>query len=353
MRLSKSPSYRGFLFFAALVSVLLASSCARWRSSKQEVWARVDGTPIYRSQVEAAYRRREPVLPGADKAERTLSFKLNILNELIDRQILLERATQQQITVSDKEVDARLAQIRSPYSDDDFRKELARQGLTSDDLRQQIRNELTIQKLIQKEITSRVVVTQEEIASYYARNKADFNVPQTEYHLAQILVTPVPDPQIRNLLNDDARNPNEAQRKIKALYALLRSGEDFAKVAEQFSEDPRTAQGGGDMGFIPESSLNSDRVVSKALKSLRPGQFSGILRDRNGFRIIKLLGKIPAGQRQLSDPQVQNSIRQTLSSEKAEVLKSAYIENLRNQAHVVDYLAQRIVEAAGSAKDIR
>ncbi len=353
MRSLKSSSHRCLLFFAAFVGVLWASSCAHWRSSKQEVWARVDGTPIYRSQVEAVYRQRGPALPGPDKPGQNLTFQLNILNELIDQQILLERATQQQITISDKEVDARLAQIRSPYSDDDFHKELARQGLTPDNLRQQVRNELTIQKLIQKEITSRIVVTESEIADYYAHNKADFNVPQTEYHLAQILVTPVPDPQIRNLLNDDARNPNEAQRKIKALYALLRSGEDFAKVAEQFSEDPRTAQGGGDMGFIPESSLNSDRVVSKALKSLKPGQFSGILRDRKGFRIIKLLGKIQAGQRQLSDPQVQNSIRQTLSNEKAEVLKSAYIENLRNQAHVVDYLAQRIVEAAGSAKDVQ
>lgn len=337
------------LLAAAFAGVALTSSCSRHGSSQREVWARVDGTPIYRDQAEAVYRRRMAVLPGADKPEQALSFQLNILNELIDHQILLERATQLQITVSDQEVDARLVQIRNPYSDADFQNQLAKQGLTLSQLRQQIRDEITIQKLVQKEITSHVTVTKDEIAQYYERNKADFNVPQTEYHLAQILVTPVPDPQVRNLMNDDARNARDAERKIKALKALLETGESFAKVAEQYSEDPHTAPGGGDMGFIPESSFSSDRGMAKALKSLKPGQISGIVHDRTGFRIFKLLGKEEAGQRSLSDEQVQKTIQKTLSDEKEEVFKAAYVETLRNQAHVVDYLAQGIVKDDGSS----
>src|SRR5579875_2482696 len=100
MRSLKSASHLFLLFFASFVGVLWASSCAHWRSSKQEVWARVDGTPIYRSQVEAVYRQRGPALPGPAKPGQNLTFQLNILNELIDQQILLERATQQQITIS-------------------------------------------------------------------------------------------------------------------------------------------------------------------------------------------------------------------------------------------------------------
>ncbi|HLI30150.1 MAG TPA: SurA N-terminal domain-containing protein [Terriglobia bacterium] len=337
---------------AAILGALAALSCSRSGSGSKAVWAFVDGTPIYAGQVEAEYRRRLATLPDAAKSEQALSFKLSILNELIDRQLLLERARSLQITVPDSEVETRLNQIRSPYSDQDFRKRLADQHLTVGALRRRVQEDLILQKLVQQEITSRVVVTPQEISDYYARNKSDFKVLQAEVHLAQILVTPVKDPLVRNLMNDDARNVTEAQRKIRALYALLRSGEDFAKVAQEYSEDPRTAPGGGDMGFVPVSSFASDRIVRNALKPLKAGQFTGILRDGANFRIIKLLGRVPAGQRPLSDPQVAGSIRQTLTNEKEEVLKAAMIEDLRNRAHVQDNLAEEIVKDAGSAQAI-
>ncbi len=347
-----SRNLRLLALAAAVIGALGAFSCSHNGSGRGEAWASVDGTPIYAGQVEAEYRSRMAMLPDAAKTEQALSFKLSILNELIDRQLLLERARALQITVSDSEVETRLNQIRSPYSDQDFRKRLASQHFTIAALRRRVREDLILQKLVQREIASRVVVTPQEVSDYYARNKADFKVLQAEVHLAQILVTPVKDPLVRNLMNDDARNASEAQRKIRALYALLRSGEDFAKVAQEYSEDPRTAPGGGDMGFVPVASFASDRVVRGALKSLKAGQFTGILRDRGNFRIIKLLGRVSAGQRPLSDPEVASSIRQTLTNEKEEVLKAATIEDLRNRAHVTDNLAEEIMKGAGAAQAI-
>lgn len=352
-RRPNSRNLRFLLSAAALTGTLAAFSCSRSGSGRRKVWALVDGTPIYGDQVENEYQRRVASLPGAAKTEQALSFKLSILNELIDRQILLERARRLQITISDRDVQARLNQVRSPYSDQNFRKRLAGQYLTVAGLSRRIREDLILQKFVQQEITTRVQITPQEISDYYTRNKSDFNVLQAEVHLAQILVTPVPDPLIRNLMNDDARNGIAARRKIHALYKLLQSGEDFAKVAEEYSEDPRTAPGGGDMGFVPISSFASNRVIWQALKSLKTGQFTGILRDHNGFRIIKLLGLVPAGQRPLSDPEVESSIRKTLTTEKEEVLKAATIEDLRNRAHVTDNLAQEIVKTAGSAQSIR
>lgn len=350
--LNRQKSFReGRSLWLLLAAVaILPLSCARVRrDAGREVWAKVDGVPIYRDQVEALYRRRMAILPGRGKPEQALSFKLSLLNELIDNQILLDRAAHAEVTISDPEVDERLAQIRSPYSGPDFNAELRKQGLTPAELRQQVRDNLIIRKLVQQEIDSRVTVTQQEIAAYYAHNKANFTVPQTEYHLAQILVTPVSDPQIQNLMNDDARNEKEAERKIHSLYAQLRSGEAFAKIAEEYSEDPRTAQGGGDMGFIPASSLATDPLLQRAVSQLKPGQFTGILRDQAGFRIVKLLGRVEAGEHPLSDPQVENSIRKTLTDEKEELLKAAYVEKLRDAAHVVNYLALEIVQNGGDA----
>ncbi len=341
---------RPFFLAAAVLGTLGAVSCSRHRSTRREAWASVNGAPIYADQVEAEYQRRAASLPDSAKPEQALSFKLAILNGLIDRELLLERAQTLHITVSPSEIDSRLNAIRNPYSDQDFLKRLAAQHLTIAGLQRQIREDLILQKLIQQEITARVQVTPQEIADYYARNKADFSVPQAEVHLAQILVTPAADPLVRNLMHDDARNLSEATRKIHALYALLRAGEDFAKVAEEYSEDPRTSPGGGDMGFVPVASFASDRAVLQALKPLKVGQYTGILHDRAGFRIIELLGRVPAGQRPLSDPEVEASIRKTLTDEKEEVLKAAYIEDLRNRARVKNNLAEQIVKGAGSAQ---
>ncbi|MGH9469483.1 MAG: SurA N-terminal domain-containing protein, partial [Terriglobia bacterium] len=229
------------LFAALALAIAFTLSCKR-QPSGGEVWARVDGHPIYREQADSIYRQRIDMLPGENKPEQALSFKLNILNELIDNQILLDEAERMEITVSDQEMDARLGQLRSPDSGRNFSRELAKQGLTPRVFRQQVREDIEIQKLIQREIGARVSVSAQEIADYYAHNKANFTVPQTEYHLAQILVTPTPG-DVHNLMNDDATNERQARRKIRALYAQLRAGEGFAKVAEEYSEDPRTAKG--------------------------------------------------------------------------------------------------------------
>jgi len=330
---------------AALVLSLLAGicGCRRKGASGREVWAEVDGKPIYRDQVERYYRSRVAAGSETGSPEQALSFKLNILNELINNQILVAHASCSKITAPEAEVDTKVAELQSPYSKEEFQKKLADQGLDPASLRDEIRQSLIITKLINKEVVSRLAVTDREIAEYFERNKATFNVPETQYHLAQIAVTPTAEPQVHNTKNDDAKNPQAAERKITALYARLRSGEDFATVAQEYSEDVRTASGGGDMGFIPVSALSSTPQLKQLVNSLRPGQISGILRTPNAYHIFKLLGREEAGQRELSDPKVQSAIRQTLMNEKEQLLQAAYLEVLRDRAEVVNYLAQQIV----------
>lgn len=312
------------------------------------MWAEVDGTPIYRDQVERYYRGRMAQVTEAASTEQVLSVKLNVLNELINNQILLVHASRAQIAVSAGEVDKRLAQLQGPYSKEEFQKKVSEQGLQWDELREEVRKNLSIEKLINKEITSRVTVTDADIANYYERNKSNFNVPEREYHVAQIEVTPQRDPQVRNLRKDDAKNMVEAERKIRALYAQVRDGADFAAVAQAYSEDPKTASGGGDMGFIPASGLESHPLLKRAIGPLKVGEISGIVRTEEGFHIFKLLAREDPGQHPLSEPQVQSSVRQTLANEKEELLKAAYIEDLRNRAKVVNYLAQQVVANGGT-----
>lgn len=332
----------GFLIFVL--------ACRPERSHDPEVWTEVDGEPIVRQEVERYYRNRMATGSDAGSPEQALSFKLNLLDELINNQILVAHAARMRITVSEAEVDTKMAELQSPYSKEEFQQKLRAQGLEAGDLRQEVKRSLIINKLVNKEISARIAVTDEEIAEYFERNKAQFNIPETQYHLLQIEVTPSPDPEVRNLKNDDAKTATAAQRKILALHARVRSGEDFATVAQEYSEDPRTAAGGGDMGFLPASAMDSNPRLKQLVVALKVGETSGIIQTATGYHLIKLLGREEAGQRRLSDPQVQSAIRRSLMAAKEQLLKAAFIENLRNRAQVVNYLAERIVEAGGNPK---
>jgi len=315
------------------------------------VWATVDGAPIYRDQVERFYRSHTPDSATAPSPQEALSQKLNILGELINNQILLAHAAHAQITVSEAEVDTQAAKLKSPYSEEEFQKKLNEQGLTPADFREQVRDGIIINKLINKEIASRITVTDAEISDYYDHNKASFDAPETEYHLAQIEVTPFSGPPAHK--DDEAKNIIASERKIEALYARLQRGDDFGAVAQQYSEDAKTAPGGGDMGFIPASSLSSNPQLKQAITSLKVGEISGIFRTPSGFHIIKLLGRADPGQMKLSNPQVESTIRRTLMSEKEELLKAAYIEELRDHAKVVNSLAEQITAVGPDVKSIQ
>jgi peptidyl-prolyl cis-trans isomerase SurA len=332
--------------FALLAGLATLPGCGERKSAPgMEVWAEVDGQPIYREQVERLYRSRTTQGTDAVTPEEAASFKLNILNELINNQILVTHASHSRVTAPESEIDAKVGELKSPYSPEEFQKKLAEQGMDNDALRNQIRENLIITKLINKDIISHISVSDAEIAAYYQKNKANFNVSETTYHIAQIQVTPRPDAEVRNLKNDDAKTPAAAEHKVRALYEGLMHGEDFGTVAQEYSEDPSTAAGGGDMGFIPASGLNA--ALKQVVNSLKVGQVSPIIRSDIGYHIFKLLGVEEAGQHTLTDLRVQSAIRQTLNNEKEQLLKAAYIESLRNRAKVVNHLAEDVVRAGG------
>ena len=137
----------------------------------------------------------------------------------------------------------------------------------------------------------------------------------------------------------------------------LDSGEDFASVAMNFSEQPETAQNGGDLGFIPESSLKSDKAAFDAISKLKPGQYTTVLivADPNshqvfGYRVVRLISKEAAGQRELQDPRVQQAIREQLRDRREQLLKAAYYEVIRDEAKVENFFAEDILKKAGTLK---
>ncbi|HEY0162576.1 MAG TPA: SurA N-terminal domain-containing protein [Edaphobacter sp.] len=335
---------------AALALVVALAGCNHTHNA--DVMAMVNGKAIMKADLDKAYQaqlgenQQQQQHPTREQAD---SLRLQVLRQLIDEEIVEQRAVKMNLTASNEEVDAKLAEMKAPYSDDQFNQRLKEGNHTLDDVKHDIRRNLTFNKLLSKEIESKITVTDADVANYYSAHKSEFNLPEVQYHLAQIQVTSIPSDQPGNLQNSKAMNDTDAKKKILALKSRLDSGEDFATLAMNFSERPDTSSSGGDIGFVSESQMKADPAVYNAIMKLKAGQATEILpmldaqtKRPAGYAIYKLISREPAGQRELSDPPVQQAIRQQLREARNQLLKSAYLEMLRDQAKVENYFAEQI-----------
>ena len=317
--------------------------------------ATVNGKDISRSDLDKAYngymsnQGEAPQAPGPEQAN---IVRLNLLRQIIDEEILDQRAAKLNLAASDEDVNAKLTELKVSYTQEEFEKKLKQQSMTLDDLKQQIRRQLTSTKLINKEIESKINITDADITTYYNTHKSEYNVIEPNYHLAWIVVTngqqQASVPNARNITDADAR------KKIQSVRSSLTTGQDFGTLAVNFSEDPNTNSNAGDMGFIAESQLRQrDPATFAAIEKLKPGQVTDVLpvyggagpaQHAIGYAIYKLMSREPAGQRELNNPSVQQAIRQGLRESHAQLLRQAYVEMLRDDAKVRNYFAEHILK---------
>ena len=330
------------LAFAACTLVLSLAGCKK--SPSADVAASVNNRVITYAELDKAFQSQFTGSSESSSEDQVMVQKLEVLRNLIDNEIMLQRAEKMGLMAVDSDVDAKFNEMKAPYTKEGFEKELQSRKMTAEDLKSQLRRDLSIQKLFNKEITSHIAISDADVTDFYNRNKSEFNLAEPRLHIAQILVTPKPDPNAHNLKNDKARTPEEAKRKVDALEARLKSGEDFGALAQNYSEDPNTAQNGGDLGYVPESAFNNaSSELRRVLMNLKPGEISPALPSADGYHILKVISREPSGQRELTDPRVQQTIRETLINRKDQMLRAAYYEVARNEAKVVNYLARSIV----------
>jgi peptidyl-prolyl cis-trans isomerase SurA len=348
-----SRVHRSLVLLAGLFAAGVACST---RQVGSDVAASVNGHQIYISELEKYYQNQTSGSGQQPTGEQATSLHLSILRELIDNQIIMGRAEKLGLLATDDEVGRKLNDLKSPYSKEEFEARLKEKKITEDDFKRDLRRSLTVDKVLNKEISSKINVSDQDIAKYYNAHKSEFNLIEPQYHLAQIFVTTAPGPQVHNLKNDKAQSEAEARKKIQTLANRLDSGEDFGTLAMNYSEDSETSANGGDLGFTPESSLrNTDPTTRELVTKLKPGQYSPIITVINpttkqlvGFRIVKVLAKEPAGQRELADPRVKITIRSQLQERREQLLKAAYYEVLRDQARVENYYSQRVLDSNGT-----
>ena len=337
------------------VAVLALSGCHPQHAA--DVVATVNGHPIMRADMDKAYKEQLGDSPQGPLApEQADSLRLNLLSQLISEETIQQRAAKMNLTATPEEVDAKLNEMKQPYTEDEFNRRLAEHHTTVDEVKRDLRRSLTVNKLLNKEINSKITVSDADISSYFGAHKSEFNNIETQYRIAQILVTDAPAPHVGNLQNSKATNDTEARKKIQALKNRVDSGEDFGSIAMNFSENPTTSPNGGDMGTLPESQLKASAgPLFNLISAMKPGQTTDIIpfpdpadptgKRIGGYAIFQLISKDPAGQHDLSEPQVQQRIRQGLRDVRSQLLKNAYFEMLRDQAKVENFFAEEIFKA--------
>ena len=227
---------RLLVVLAAGAAALSLASCKH--TPPANVAAEVNGHAITLAELDKTYQSNAQQAEGASE-DQIMAQKIDLLSSMITQEIMLQRAEKLGLAAVDADVDAEISKMRAPYTKEEFEKQLSAQHMTLNDLKAKVRSKLTVDKLVNKEITSKITITDADITSFYNANKASFNPPEPTTHIAQILVTPFPDPNVRNLKNSKAQNEKEARAKIEGLAAQLRQGVDFGTLAQNYSEDPQ------------------------------------------------------------------------------------------------------------------
>jgi peptidyl-prolyl cis-trans isomerase SurA len=320
-----------------LILGAVAAGCKPGRDA--DAAATVNGRAIALAEVDRACEREETQTAQIPLSQQRDLCRLSALDRLIDDEILQQQAEKLKIAATEDDIDSKLIELKALSTSEEFDEHLKRQGVTLQEFRREVGRTQSQERLFNKEINSKITVTDADIAGYYHAHLSEFDLPELCFRLARIVVNANPDPA-------------KAVRKAESLIDMLQSGENFATVAEQFSEDPETANSGGEMPLVTESALKGNPEVYGAIVSRHPGQFTQpiALRERPGstavssYVIVKFLETETGGQHNLDDPRVQQSIRVGLRQRRAQLLRVAYLESLRNGARVQNYLAEDFFE---------
>jgi peptidyl-prolyl cis-trans isomerase SurA len=332
-------------------STSTSSSTPAAATASADTWAVVNGHQITRDDVDKAYRRSSDPSQKLSE-EETLTAKLGLLNDLIVQEILLAKAAALKLEVSQADLDTAYNNAKKNLSDEAYQQELTRRTLSPADMRDGLRRELLTQKVLEQEVGSKITVTDKEINDFFAANRAQFNIAEESYHIAQIVITPVREQQITNGTGDDAATPQAAVAKVKMLMERLKAGASFRDLAIGYSEDAESAPRGGDLGLLPISRLKqAPPPLRDAVLNKQPGSVN-VASGGGAYTLVLVVAHEPAGQRDLTTPGMKERITDTLRGRREQLLRLAYLTAARTDAKVENLIARRLIAAKGTVPSL-
>lgn len=269
-----------------------------------------------------AYRLKAMEHNPADEKKILYSLREKILNQLINDHLTNQKAEQFQLTVTEAEINAAIERIKKSnyHTDEDFRKILAQEGLTVEEYRNDLKEQILRARIVDYEVKSKVVITKEDIELYYKKNSEQY-LGQKKYHLRNIIMRP-------SSFADEEDSP-ALLSKMQNLLTRFKQGESFYNLARLNTQSP-FAEEGGDLGFFKLDDLAP--AIQDALKGLKPGECTSVLDTEQGLQIfyIEAIDKIPG--RSLED--TSEEIQKILYDEAIDKRFKVWIKNMRAKSHI-------------------
>jgi len=320
----------------ALLLFLLLIAVPSFAADKviEEIVARVNNQIITRSEylrseeeLRKEAQQQDPV--NADKivAERDK----DVLRDLIDQQLLLEKGKELGIT-ADTELVKKLDQMRKDMnleSMEDLERAAQAQGVSFEDFKQNMRNQIITQEVIGREVGSRISsnISKDEEQQFYEAHKSDLDQPE-QIRLSEILVST---DKKANDSRDDAQIIQAAQDKANGLLEEIKKGTKFDDVAKKDSDGPSAAQG-GDLGYFKRGTLAKE--LEDKTFAMKPGEVSDVIRTKQGFIILKVTEHRDAGVPPFN--QIEPRIQEAVYMQKLQPALREYLTKLREDAFI-DY----------------
>ncbi|HPM42611.1 MAG TPA: peptidylprolyl isomerase [Candidatus Omnitrophota bacterium] len=267
--------------------------------------------PVY-ARYKAAYKDQRELVKKMEEARQ------KIVEQLIEDKLILSEAKRLNIEIDEKEVEARIRQVEKQFaSKNAFTRALMEQHLSVKELKNKYREQMMVKKIIDSKIGSRVIITPVEVHAYYNSHISDFTQPA--------------EAKIRNILIKikDESDIQRAAGLAKEIEDKLKAGEDFASLAQSYSEGPAASEGGL-MGTIRKGDMMPELEAS--IFSLKEGDISGIVQSPLGYHIFKIEEMKP--QRTLSDSEAYKEIEELLFRDKIKQKIKGWVDSLRKNAYI-------------------
>ena len=256
--------------------------------------------------------------------EREALFKVrsDLLNRLIDQTLTDQAVKKNKIEVTEKEIDATIERIKASRSltDEDLRAGLTKQGLTMEEYRKNIKQQLLRNILVNREVKSKIVITEDEIKKYYEAHNEKY-AGETKYHIWNISI------RLPEFAGESTKKT--ALEKMESVATKLKQGESFELLAAQKPDSPMEPEG-ADLGLYRVDELSEQ--LQKIVQDMKAGDFSSVLSTDMGYQIIYLQKIIKTAAKSLAD--VKDEIQQTLYDEAVDNRFQAWLKNLRQKSHI-------------------
>lgn len=287
-----------------------------------EIVARVNGEAINGAELERAVKALEGRAGGPVPADQRDRVFRGVLDDMIGYKLLIQEAKARKIAVPDAEIEAQIAQIRSQFpTQQQFEQALAAQKLTLEDVREDARSEMSVEKLVEGEIAAKIAVKPEAVNDFYQKNQDKFQ-QGPRVRASHILIS---FPQ-----NADAAAKQQAKTKAEGILKDLKAGKDFAAAAKESSQDPGSAVNGGDLGFFEKGQMVPP--FEQAAFALNPGEMSELVESQFGYHIIKVAEK--QTQRMVPLDEAKGQIEQYLSQQNRQAETEVFVNTLKTKAKI-------------------